>query len=187
MTSPTSEKLLTAEEFARLPEPDAGKLELVRGRVVHRMPVGEEHGEVSLNIGAAVRSFVRQHGLGGAGVETGHTVERGPDSVFAPDVYWTRRQEGSERPARGFRERGPDLAVEVKSPNDTEPEVAAKVATYLETGSERVWVVRPSERTVTVHRPDHSATVLREGDVLASDDAGFPIEGFALPVAEVFV
>src|SRR5690606_9249241 len=144
---------------------------------------GEEHGEVAGSILVALLPFVREHRLGGAGVETGHTVERDPDSVFAPDVYWTRRQEGSDRPARGFRERAPDLAVEVKSPNDTEPDLASKVATYLEAGSQRVWVVRPGERTVTVHRPDHSATVRREGDVLTSDDAGFPVEGFELPVA----
>ena len=74
----------------------------------------------------------------------------------------------------------------MKSPHDREPEIAAKVETYLESGSQRVWVERHDDGTVTVHRPDWSARVLQRGETLTSDDAGFPVDGFTLPVEEIF-
>jgi Uma2 family endonuclease len=71
----------------------------------------------------------------------------------------------------------------VVSPGDTPPEVAAKVRDHLAAGSRQVWIIRPRERTVTVHRlgaaPHHlgTADTLDGGDVLA---------GFSLPVAKIF-
>jgi Uma2 family endonuclease len=60
------------------------------------------------------------------------------------------------------------------------------VLEYLDAGSERVWVVRPDSRTVTVYRADRTARILRQPEVLDSDDAGFTVNGFELPVAAVF-
>jgi hypothetical protein len=53
-------------------------------------------------------------------------------------------------------------------------------------GAQRVWEVRPRLRTVTVHRPLVAPETLRQGDVLTSDHAGFPIDGFALSLDDVF-
>ena len=47
----------------------------------------------------------------------------------------------------------PNLAVEVVSPNDTVYDLDAKVALFLEAGTELVWVVNPEARTVKIHRP----------------------------------
>ena len=72
------------------------------------------------------------------------------------------------------------------SPNDRDQDVGAKVLEYLAAGSERVWVVRPESRTVTVYRADGSANIHREPDVLRSADAGFAADGFELRVADIF-
>lgn len=46
MEALVAEKLLTAEEFFRLPDPfHGGKMELVAGKVVCQMPVSGGHGK----------------------------------------------------------------------------------------------------------------------------------------------
>ena len=60
------------------------------------------------------------------------------------------------------------------------------VAEYLAAGSERVWAVRPEQRTVIVFSADGEVRTLRIGDTLTSADAGFAVDGFALPVADIF-
>jgi len=56
----------------------------------------------------------------------------------------------------------------------------------LSVGTERVWVVRPRQQTVTVHRPNGDSHRYTAEDVLSSDDAAFPVAGFELPVARIF-
>lgn len=72
------------------------------------------------------------------------------------------------------------------SDNDRETDIATKVADWLEAGGGRVWEVRPRTQTITVHRPGHLQRTLGMRDTLGSDDAGFSVEGFALPVAAIF-
>lgn len=57
---------------------------------------------------------------------------------------------------------------------------------YLAAGTRRVWLVRPRLRTVTVHRPNGDAHTYQLGDTLTSDDAGFDVAGFALPLSDIF-
>jgi Uma2 family endonuclease len=186
MTAPLT-KLYTAEEFAKLPDPDhGGKTELVRGEVTTKMPVGGRHSICASDISGELRHFVRRHALGLVGVEGGFTIFRGPDTVKGPDVHFVRtdRLVNGEMP-EGFFEGAPDLAVEVMSPDDTEAEVFEKVQDYLAAGSARVWVVRPQSKTVTVHRPGGDAHTFGSDDTLSSADAGFDVEGFELKPRDV--
>jgi Uma2 family endonuclease len=184
----TGEKLLTAEEFFALPEPvEGGKMELVDGKVVVMSPVGLRHGDLAVTLAAELRRFVRAHSLGTTSVETGFRLRRDPDAVRAPDVSFLRRERVPPRPADlKFIEGPPDLAIEITSPDDRDSEIAKKVGEYLAAGVMRVWVVRPELETVTIHRADGSARTLGIGETLTSDDAGFPVPGFALAVAVLF-
>jgi Uma2 family endonuclease len=83
----------------------------------------------------------------------------------------------------GYLETIPELVVEVRSKNDTVPEIQDKVAEYLSAGVQIVWDVDPRPKTVTVYRPGHDATELRIGDVLTAERV---IPGFQVPVAELF-
>jgi Uma2 family endonuclease len=187
MTS-TTERLVTAEEFAALPEPrEGGKVELVRGRVVCMAPVGPDHGETATDLAAELRGFARANRLGRVRVETGYWLERDPDTQRGPDVSFI----GNETLARettwhGASDQVPALAVEVVSPNDTDREVAEKVEEYLRAGVQRVWVVRIELQTVTVHRQGGDAHTYHVGETLSSDDAAFQVDGFALPLSELF-
>jgi Uma2 family endonuclease len=175
-------QLLTAEEFAILP--GSRHQELVFGEVVETMPPGGIHGEVALTIGMFLKLWLRQVGLGVAGVESGFILARDPDLVRSPDVYFVR----AERvPADGVPESfwplAPDLAVEVVSPSDTAEEVEAKVGEYLSAGSGAVWVVYPRLRRLVAHSPGGIARSYGERDTLENAEL---LPGFALVLAEIF-
>jgi Uma2 family endonuclease len=181
-------RLLTAEEFLCLPDPpEGGKMELVCGEVVTMAPANALHGGLAIRVGLFLLRFVDEHQLGEVMAEAGYILARDPDVVREPDASFLER---SRVPEGGlpekFIEGPPTLAVEVRSPSDRTTEVQRKVRQYLEAGTARVWVVRPEAQTVTVHRPDGSARTYAREASLSSDDAGFTVEGFALPLSALF-
>lgn len=188
MSTEAASRLLTAEEFFELPDPiQGGKVELVRGEVVTHMPVGGVHFRITGLIIKFLLRFMDQHPLGEVGPELGVVLGRHPDIVRAPDVAFIAKDRlpGGVLP-EGFIDGAPTLAVEVVSPNDRDQELNAKVDEYLAFGAERVWVVRPARKSVTVYRPDNTARIYHAGDALTSDDAGFSADGFVLPLDDLF-
>ena len=179
----SDERLLSIEEFARLPE-EPGRMELVRGRVVHEPPAGFEHGEIWLELATRLRTFVRERGLGTAvGADTGFILAEVPPTVRAPDAaFVSSRRLAAGRPV-GFAPFPPDLAVEVLSPSDTLAGIREKVRDYLAAGSHLVWVVEPRNRQVRVCRTGSDERVLGAGDVLDGEDV---VPGFRVPVADLF-
>ena len=111
MTKEPLERLLTAEEYSRLPEDDRYRDELVRGRVVREPSPGYAHGRVQSRLLVRLWSFVEEPGLGYAGVATGFIVERGPDTVRGPDVYFVSRERLGDRLPDPYPELGPDGTV----------------------------------------------------------------------------
>ena len=183
----TAERLLNADEFYDLPEPpEGGKMELIEGRSVTMSPVGMEHGEIVHNISLGMGPFVRKATLGKVRIETGFRLRRDPDSVRAPDLsFVVAGRVPAGRRSRYF-DGYPDLAVEVLSPDDRASEIAQKLSEYLAAGTARIWIIDPASRTVTVHRAGGDAHTYSDDDVLSSDDAGFNVPGFALPLADIF-
>lgn len=186
-TSPvSSERLLTAEEFWELPElPHGGRTELAAGRVVSEIPVGERHAAIAVELAALLLPFVKAHRLGRVYAELGFRLSDSPDTVRAPDVSFL-----SAAPGQAMVERyvagPPTLAVEIMSPDDREGDVAAKVEEYFDAGAERVWIVRPRNKTVTVHRPGGDAHTYAAHDTLTSDDAAFAAHGFTMSLEQLF-
>ncbi len=184
MATPIAPKLLTAEEFALLPNPDDGsRMELVRGIVQMAPPPAWEHGDAVDAIITSLRTFVRDHKLGRTASNVGFTLARNPDIVRAPDAAFVS---GIARGFRGYFEGAPTLAVEVVSATDREESIHARVGEYLDAGSARVWVVRPANHTVTVYRQGGDVQMYREHETLSSDDAAFDTPGFTLPVTTIF-
>ena len=189
MSTAVTETLFTAGEFANLPEPpDAGKMELVRGRLVVHMPVGGKHGQRQVRIAAALQRFLET-----ARRRPGNRRDRvrppgGPRTTFgrltSPSLQ-PLLLPGGELP-EGFIHGAPLLAVEVVSPNDAERDVLAKVGDYLDAGVQRVWLVRARNQTVVVYHGDGLVRQLSIGDTLTSADAGFATDGFQLPLSDIF-
>lgn len=176
--------LVTAEELERMGKRDYD-YELVRGRLVPVSPAGAEQGALAGFLVIELGAFVRAANLGLVyTAETGFILSRNPDGVRAPDLsVVTRDRPAGVRPPRGFIEGAPDLAIEIRSPDNTMAELTAKAAEYLDGGARLVWIVNPASRQVQVHRPGVSAARLTERDVL---DGGDVVPGFALPVARLF-
>ncbi len=182
----TTEKLLTAEDLAGMPEPPTGEqYELARGELLVMPPPGVFHGRFASRLDNRLRPFVEARALGEVFVETGYLLRHDPDTVRAPDVSFVAvaRIPAGGLPEEGFFPGAPDLAVEIVSPGDLDAEVQGKVDDYLEFGTQLVWVVRPKQRTVTVYHPDGTARRLGQGDTLSGEDL---LPGFALPLSDLF-
>lgn len=183
MSSVTTTTLMTAEELLRLPR---GKFryELVKGELKQMPPSGFEHGVTVVDIARPLSNFVEEHNLGVVtGAETGFRLESSPDTVRGADVAFVSTEQLPEGRVRGYFPGAPDLAVEVVSPGDTVQEVDEKTTEWLEGGARLVWIVRPSRRTVEVHRADGTTSLLNVNNNLEGEDV---LPGFVLPVAQIF-
>ncbi|OAI39263.1 hypothetical protein AYO38_08015 [bacterium SCGC AG-212-C10] len=180
--------LLTAEEFALRPEPvDGSREDLDRGRIVVVSRPIARHGELQIRIGGELDRFARKNRLGITRSESGFITRRDPDSVRGPDVSFVSAARPDGRAHDDAWIPGaPDLVVEILSSSDRAGMIRRKTAEYFAAGASRVWVVRPKQRTVAVHRADGTIVVRADDGVLTSDDAGFAVDGFELPVADVF-
>lgn len=173
----------TAEQLLALPDEHGWRYELVRGELRRMHAAGYRHGRIASRIGGRLEVFVAEHGLGDVlAADTGFTLERGPDTVRAPDAAFVQT---ARIPAddRGFAELAPDLAVEVVSPNDTASEVTEKALMWLAQGVRLVWVVYPDSGVVAVHRPGGVVQLLQGDAELDGEDV---LPGFRLPLTEVF-
>jgi Uma2 family endonuclease len=184
----TAKRPLTAADLAALPTrlPSGPvRYELREGELRVMAPPGDEHGAVVFTITLVIGEYGQQqgHGRGGCG-DVGILLQRHPDTVVGADaVFQTRDQLPPRRSREGYLETIPALIVEVRSKNDTDAEVAQKVADYLAAGARAVWVADPGRRTLTVYRRDELPAVLGVGDTLTAEGI---IPGFAVPVAKLF-
>ena len=148
-------------------------------------PAGGRHGQVAHKAGLVIGNHVLAPNLGRVfAAETGFLLQRGPDTVRAPDVAFVAgdRLGAADVPA-GFLEMAPDLAVEVVSPSDSAAAVQAKVDDWLRAGTRLVWVMYPETRSVTAHRPARPATVVPEPGAL---DGAPVFSDFKIPVRDLF-
>ena len=177
-------KSFTAEELLSLPMTER-RLELVKGKLYEMAPSGGRHGNVAFNICLRLGVYVESSGLGRVFIaEAGYILRRDPDTVRVPDVSFVARGRlPEEEPPEGFLELAPDLVVEVVSPTDRRREVDEKVLEWLNAGTRLVWVIHPSSRTATVHRPPDLTESLTEADSL---DGGDVVPGFSCLVGDLF-
>lgn len=177
-----AEKLMSAEEFARLPEGKI-KLELVRGRIIETMPPGGLHGIIAARLIGELHVWSMGGNRGVVGRESGFTLE--PDTTRAPDVFFIRAERLTEAGGipEAFWKIAPDLAIEVVLPSETAQEVQEKVRDYLLAGTPIVWVIYPRTRTVVEHTPDGLARTRTENDMLENADV---LPGFSCIVRELF-
>ncbi len=182
--------LLTAEDLMARAD-DSWRYELVEGRLVRMPPSGYEHSHVAGNLFIALRSFVGAHDLGTLTLpETGFLLSRinEPDTVLAPDLAFisaARTPVRGSQDWKGFPRLAPDLIVEIASPSQGRPEMAAKARRWLKAGVRLAWVVWPVTHQVDVWQPGAGAPVLtlEEADQL---EGGEVLPGFTYPVARLF-
>lgn len=178
--------MLTAADLAVLPTslPSGDvRYELDDGRLVVMPPPGDIHGLTQAKVIRQLGNEAEEKGLGETRGEVGIVLRRDPDRVVGADAVFLLP---ASLPARlspeGYLESVPDIVVEVRSKNDTAPEVEAEVGEYLTAGGKAVWVLDPDARTVTVHTPAAPPVAFGPADTLTSP----LLPGFAVPVAKLF-
>jgi Uma2 family endonuclease len=178
------DKLLTAEEYGRLP--DLGRpTELVRGRIVEMNVPYPRHGQVCARVSFLIQQFLADHDLGHVIINDGGViVERDPDTVRGPDISFIsyRKVPKGPLPAKYF-ETVPELIIEVRSPSDRWGKILQKVGEYLTAGTEVVCVVDPESETVQLHFADKPTETLS-----GKEELSFPnlLPGLRLSIDQFF-
>lgn len=180
----TTETLLTAEEYLRLPD-NGCPTELVRGRVISMNIPSFRHGKLCARVAGPLWHYANQHQLGHVLTnDSGLVTERGPDTVRGPDVSfysYSRIPKGAD-PA-GYANVAPEVAIEVRSPTDRWPKVLEKVSEYLNAGVDLVYVVDAQSQSVFAYTDDQPAKTLGIDDELAFPP---PLDGLQMPVRRLF-
>ena len=104
------------------------------------------------------------------------------DTARELDIAFLSKSRELGPPDFNWYELGPDLAVEVISPNTRASDIHLKVMQVLGAGTRLIWLVYPETRTVEVHTAE-GGTKLHEDDTLSGGDA---LPGFSMRVGDIF-
>jgi Uma2 family endonuclease len=112
-----------------------GKIELNAYGVIEMSPANNRHGIKQV---AIAQAFGLQLPTGTAMVECSIATTEGvrvPDVAWASTEFMARHGEVTPFPA------APEICVEVRSPSNTDAEMAFKTRLFLEAGAVEVWIV----------------------------------------------
>lgn len=153
--------------------------ELYDGVVREKVSRQLDHAKVQLAIAVALREWGRARGE--VAIELRVYLAEG--TTLVPDVAFItyERLTSLSKAERQKPPFAPDIAVEVRSPDDRERNIRRKTELYLTHGATLVLDVDPSMRTVLV-TDSVSEKLLQPGDVL--EHRAFP--GLRLSVDELF-
>jgi Uma2 family endonuclease len=161
----TAPRLLTAEEFGRLPD-DGRLMELVRGEVVEVNLPYPRHGQICSNINHRIGSFVEERQLGRTIINSGVITERDPDTVRGADIaFYSYIHIPPGRLPWGYLPVAPEFVFAVRSPTDPWPCILRKVAEYLDAGVSVVGVADDSTERVYVYRVDENLVLTADEEL----------------------
>lgn len=180
----TIERLLSADEYARLPE-NGVPTELVRGRIVTMNVPSFRHGVLCTRIGQLLANYVRDHDLGYVLCnDAGMVTQRDPDTVRGPDVsYFSYSRIPKGAPPDGYPDVAPEVVFEVRSPGDRWAKILERVSEFLAAGVIIVYVVDAKKESVRAFDADDPGRTLREGEDLTFPA---PLNDLRIPVRELF-
>ena len=172
----------TSEELEAIQAATGKSFELVRGELYEVMPTNRRHGRVAAQTGRLLLNWEDQTGAGEVMTEAGYTLERGPDTVRGPDISFVRKDRLRAEDERGFPDMSPDLAIEVRSPNETWRELEAKAREYFAAGCRMVWLLE-IDRFLDILWPTGERRRLELDDTVEVDDV---LPGFRCKVRDFF-
>jgi len=172
----------TVEEFWSLPE-STRPAEYINGEIVMAPSPTVPHQEAHGNINEALRTFVKENGLGkiyyaplDVALPTGEVVQ--PDLFFL-NVRQVERARASKRV-----EEVPPFIIEILSPGSAALDALTKRALYEQNGVREYWIVDPRERIIAqlvLKKRHYALTELDESEVIK----GVVLAGFESNVGEL--
>lgn len=170
------------EQFIAAPENHDRRFELINGEIVEVSPT-EEHATLAARISGEIYADLKQHPIGRVGVEPRHKMPEDNHHALLPDVAFTSHERALPIVKRAAVPQLPDLAVEIKLPDDSYMGKRDKAAYYLANGARMVWLVYPEKQFIEVYPPAVDLHVLMSEDTINGGDV---LPGFTLPVRDVF-
>jgi len=160
----TTSKLLTYEEWLKLPEAE-GVEEVVNGEIRRMPPNKVLHADTVENLADLLKAEFDRRTVQVRVSNFGLVIRHEPLTTRVPDIAVFVRAHVVEQD--GYIHSAPELVVEVLSPANTRAERTGELKDYESLGVPEVWVVSPEARTVEVlllQQGQLSANaILREG------------------------
>lgn len=175
--------LLTVDEFEQIaasPENADRRLELVYGEIVQKPMPTQEHGLSGGNLFGPLWNWVTPRKLGRVVMEVRYGKGSASHNARIPDISFSANPQPLVK--KGNVPYFPNLAVEIKSPDDSLRKLRAEARFYIENGVQMVWLVLPETRLVEVYTADDEFTPT-EADILTGEPV---LPGFTLPVGDIF-
>ncbi|MBD1937044.1 Uma2 family endonuclease [Microcoleus sp. FACHB-68] len=159
----TSSKLLTLEEFLKLPETEPAS-EYIDGEIIQKsMPQGQ-HSVIQGELVTAINAALKPQRIARAFPELrctfgGRAIV--PDvSVFVGNRI-PREDNGSVANVFPI---APDWIIEILSPEQSQTKVTKKIIQCLKFETQMGWLIDPEEKTVFVYRPQQQTEVFDESE-----------------------
>jgi Uma2 family endonuclease len=172
-------RVISDEELLRLPK-DGNKYEVVDGEL-RVSPAGWAHERVVANLTAQISAHAKAHRLGDVlGSNALYVLPNG--NKRAPDVSFVASGRLESAAGTAWLALVPDLAVEVRSPNDSARQLLDTVGEYLAAGVRLVWVIDPERRSAAAYRSPTDVREIGPSGSLEGDDV---LAGFFCPLSDI--
>jgi Uma2 family endonuclease len=171
-------KLMTFEEFERLPDPPEGfRYELRRGELVKVAPPKIEHSRVQWRIRRLLESAAATAGI--VDKEIGFRALREHEWRIADVAFVSKARWDA---AKDYLDGAPEIVVEVLSPSNSATEMIEREKLCLENGCREFWLVDPELRLVKVSTPDGHSITYHSGQEIPLP----PLNGARIAVDAIF-
>jgi Uma2 family endonuclease len=169
---------MTLEQFLSLPE-ERPALEYIDGEVVQKVPPSTPHSALQYFVCAHINSYAHPRRLAWAFPEH-RTTYAGRSTVPDVTVYtWDRVPRDASRRLAERNLVVPDIAVEIRSPDQTFQESLIRSLWYVANGARVAIAIEPRDLLLVAFRPATEPLVFQNAGLLDFTDV---IRGFTLDV-----
>ncbi|WP_309735822.1 Uma2 family endonuclease [Chamaesiphon sp. OTE_75_metabat_556] len=156
-----------------------------QGKVIIMPPAFSDTGNRNFNIAVQLGVWTEQNGTGiGFDSSAGFTLPNG--ATRSPDASWIKLASWNALTApeqAAFAPICPDFAIELRSATDTLISLQTKMQEYIDNGASLGWLIDRKNRQVYIYRPDRSAEVLEQPELVIGDPE---LPGFVLKMAKIW-
>lgn len=170
------------ERFIAQPDNRERRFELIHGEIVEKAMPTQTHGRLAANYVIELGIYLKQNPLGFVEIEVRYRPEGDRYNDRLPDVSIVL-DAATPAVVKGAVDKMPDIAVEVKSPDDSLTKLREKIAFYLANGTKLGLLFYPEKRLLEVYPVGEDAYTLTENDTLEGGDL---LPGFSVPVRDFF-